>query len=75
MRRDLDEHMDVIARQSAIDDRHTHFGADLPDNLTHPQPHFAMEHLEPVLRRPNEVIAMMKGRVATGRIAHSRVQG
>src|SRR5665647_95896 len=33
MRRYLDEHMDVVARQGTVDDRHAHLGADLPDDL------------------------------------------
>ena len=30
-----------------------------------------MEHLEPILERPDDMVAMMKCRVATGGIAHS----
>ena len=70
MRRDLDEHMDVVARQRAIDDRHAHLGTDLPDDLSDPQAHFAPQHLEPIFRRPDEMIAMMEGGVTTGRIPH-----
>lgn len=75
MRRDLHEYMDVIARQGAVDDRHTHLGAHLPDDLAHPEPHLALEHLEPVLRRPDDVIAVMKSRVATGGISPARQAG
>ena len=31
--RHRDKHVDVIARQHALDDLHTHFTADLPDNV------------------------------------------
>ena len=71
MRRYLDEHMDVIARQSAVDDGYAHLLADLPDDLAHPQTHITDEHLVPVLRRPDEVVAMMKSRVTTLAVAHS----
>jgi len=67
MRREFDEHVDAITRQRAFDDRHAHLGTDLPDDLAHPDPHLAMQHLEPIFRRPDEMIAMVKGRVATGR--------
>ena len=71
MRRDFDEHVDVIARQRAGDDRHAHFSADLLDNLANSGPDLAVEHLEPVLGRPDDMGAMMKCRVATGGIADS----
>jgi hypothetical protein len=71
VRRDFDEHMDVVARQRTIDDGHTHFIADLSDDLAHPEAHIADEHLVPVLRRPNEMVAMMKSRVTTALVAHS----
>ena len=71
MRRDFDEQVDVIARQRAVDDRHAHFSADLLDNLADSGPDLAVEHLEPVLGRPDDMVAMMKCRVATGGIADS----
>ena len=46
----LDKHVDVIVRQSAVDDRHAHLLADLPDDLPHPEPHRATQYLEPILR-------------------------
>lgn len=42
----------------------------MPDDLANPQADLAMQHLEPVFGRPDEMIAMMAGRVATGRMAH-----
>src|SRR5690606_8166448 len=72
VRRDFDEHVNVVARQGTVDDGHAHFSANLLDDLTHSEADLAMQHLEPVLRRPDEMVAMMKSRVATGRIAHSR---
>ena len=71
MRRDFHEHVDVIAGQCAVDDRHAHLAADLTDDLADPDPDLAVEHLEPVLGRPDDMVAMMKCRVATGGIAHS----
>lgn len=44
----LGEHVDVIARKHAVDDRHAHFGTDLSDHLANPQMHVAMQHLEPI---------------------------
>ncbi len=72
VRRDFDEDMDVVARQGAIDDRHAHLVADLTDDLAHPEPHFAMEHFEPILRRPDQMVAMVKCRVTAAPVAHSR---
>src|SRR5512141_1474003 len=41
MGRDFDEHMDMISRQRAVDDRDAHLGAYLPDDVAHPQAHLA----------------------------------
>ena len=46
-------------------------GANLFDDLAHPEANFTMEHLEPVLRCPDDMVAMMKSRVTTGAVAHS----
>jgi hypothetical protein len=43
MRRDFDEHMDVISRQVAIDYRYAHLVAHLPDDLAHPQAYFTVQ--------------------------------
>ena len=71
MRRYFHEHMDVIARQRPIDDRHAHLGADLPDDLAHSDPDLAMQHLVAVLGCPDDMVAMMKSRVTTLAVAHS----
>jgi len=63
--RDLDEHMHMITRQSAVDDLHAQLAANLPDDLSHPQTHFTMQHLETVFWCPDNVITMMKCRVAS----------
>jgi len=68
VRRDFDEHVNVILRQRAVDDGHTHLSADLPDNLADPETHIADQHFEPVLRRPDEMVAMVKCGVTTGPI-------
>ena len=67
----LDEQVDVILRQRPADDRHPHFAADLTDNLAHPQPDLAVEHLEPIFRRPDNMIAMVKKCVTAAAIGHS----
>src|ERR1019366_4557592 len=59
------EHMDVIARQGTVDDGHTHLSADLPDDLAHSDPDLAMQHFEPILRCPDDMVTMMKSRVTT----------
>jgi hypothetical protein len=46
MRRDLHEHVDMIARENAMDDCHAHFVAHLPDDIAHPQAHLTAQHLE-----------------------------
>ena len=71
MGRDFDEHMDVIAREHAMNDGDAHLGTDLPDDLTHPQTDLAAQHLEPVFRRPDQMVAMVKSRVTTAVVAHS----
>src|SRR5665213_4571844 len=71
MWRDFDEHMHMVARKGTVDDGHAHLGADLPNDLAHPEANFPLEHLEPVLGRPDEMVAMMKCRVTAGRISHS----
>ena len=38
---------------------------DLPDDLAHPKPHLAMQHLEPVFGGPDDGIAMMNNRAAS----------
>lgn len=40
-------------------------------DLPNPQAHLAMEHLEPIFRRPDEMVAMRKCRVTTATVAHS----
>jgi len=71
MRRNLDEQMDMVLRQCAADDGDAHFVADLADDLPHPQAHIAMEHLEAVLGRPDNMVAMVKKRVTATAIGHS----
>lgn len=63
VRRDFNEHVHVIARQSPVDDGHAHLITDLLDDLAHTEPHITVQHLIPILRCPDEMIAMMKGRV------------
>jgi len=54
----FDEHMNVVAREHPVNDGHAHLGADLPDDLAHPQAHFAVKHLEPIFRRPDQMVAV-----------------
>src|ERR1035437_3379730 len=71
MRRYFDEHMDMIARQSAVDDGHPQFRADLPDDVPYPDANLSMQNLVAILWCPDDVVAMMKNRVTAGRISHS----
>ncbi len=59
------------ASQGAVDDLDAHLGAHLTDDLAHPEANLAVEHLEPALGRPDEMVAMVKSRVATGGVADS----
>jgi hypothetical protein len=54
-----------------MDDGHAHLVAHLPDDLAHPQANLTVQDLEPVLRRPDEMVAMMECRVTTALVAHS----
>jgi len=47
-----------------MDDLHAQFAADLPDDLPHPQADLPMQHLEAVFWSPDNMIMMMKSRVA-----------
>ena len=66
--RDLDEHVHVITRQSPVDDGHAHLIADLLDDFTHTQTHLAVQHPIPILRRPDEMIAVMKRSTAKPKV-------
>src|SRR3546814_2937301 len=63
--------MDVVARQHTIDDGHPQLVANLLDDLAHPQADLAMQHLEPIFRRPDDIVATVKSRVTTLAVAHS----
>jgi hypothetical protein len=62
--------MDMITRQSAMDDLHTQFAANLPDDLSYPKTDLPMQHLEAVFWCPDYVITMMKSGLASTRIWH-----
>lgn len=70
MGRHRDEHVDVIARQHALDDLHAHFTADLPDDVPHPLAQLALQHLVAILGDPDDVIAVVKNRVTAGAVGH-----
>ena len=71
MRRNVDEQVDVVSRQSSTDDGHPHLSADLVDDVTHPDPNIADEHLVPILGCPDEMMAVMKERVTAVTVRHS----
>lgn len=71
VRRDFDEHVDVVPRQCAVDDGHAHLVADLPDDLADPQAHITDQHFVPILRRPDEMVAMVECCVTTAAVRHS----
>ena len=72
MRRYLDKEMHVIARQSPAEDRHAQLGADLPDDVAHPDTNVTPKHLVAIFGRPDDVIAMMENRVTAGAVRQSR---
>ena len=53
----------------SVDDGHAHLGADLPNDLAHPQANLALEYLEPILRRPDQMVSIVECRVTAGRMA------
>ena len=69
--RDFDEHVDMVAGEDAADDGDVELGADLLDDLSHAQPDFTVEDLEPVFGRPHDVVAMVKKRVTPAAVGHS----
>ena len=68
---DFDEHVDMVPRERTINDGDVHFGTHLPDDVAHPDPDPALEHLVAVLWRPDEVVAMVKNCVTAGAVGHS----
>ena len=60
VRRDFDEHMDVVTRQDTVDDRHVHLGAHLADDLANPQADLPAQHFIPIFRCPDEMVAMTR---------------
>ena len=75
VRRDFDEHVDVITRQRSADDGHAHLGANLPDDVAHPRADFAVKHLVTILGCPDDVIAVVKKRVTPSAVAIDRAAG
>ena len=73
LRRDRDEHMDVIARQHAFDDGHAEFLADLPDDVADTLAQGAAKDLVAVLGDPNDVKPVIVDGVFSGVVAHSRL--
>lgn len=71
MRRYLDEQVDMVARQGAVDDGHAQLRANLPDDVPHSDPHLALQCLVAVLGSPDDMVTMMENRVTAGRISHS----
>jgi hypothetical protein len=53
----------MIARQNAFHDMDTQFVASLDDDFTDPFAHCALQNLVPVLRRPHDVVSVIKSRV------------
>src|SRR3546814_7808703 len=68
VRWNFDEHMDVVARQHTIDDGHPQLVANLLDDLAHPQADLAMQHLEPIFRRPADMVAMVRSEEHTSEL-------
>lgn len=63
VRRRLQRTRHGFARQNPVDDGHAHLITSLLDDLAHTEPHTTVQHLTPILLRPNEVIAMIRGLV------------
>ena len=72
--RHRDKHVDVIARQHALDDLHAHFTADLPHNVPHRLPQFPLQHLVAILGDPDDVIAVIKNRMTAGAVGQGSSQ-
>jgi len=68
--RDRYEHVDVVARQHAFDDLDRVLCANLAANITDPQAQSALQHLEAVFRRPDDVIAVIVNAMLAGRVLH-----
>lgn len=71
--RDGHEHMDVIARQHALDDFNVALCTDLTTDITDPQAQPTLQHLEAVFRRLNDVIAVIVNAMLAGRILHDLI--
>jgi hypothetical protein len=64
------EHVDMIARQHASDNVNVIFRADLPDDVSHAQPDIAEQNFVTILRRPDQVIAVVENAMFTLIVLH-----
>ena len=70
MRRDREEHVDMIPGQAAFDNMHPQFGAGLPNDLPQALAHRAMHDLVSIFCDPHDMEPMVKSRMRAGRIPH-----
>ena len=61
------ECVDMICRQHALDDLDAVLRANLSTNIADPQGQQAAQYLEPVFRRPDQVVSMVVNAMLAGR--------
>ena len=65
-----DEHVDMLFGQNARYDLNAKLVADLLDDRSYPLAQCSLQHLVPILRDPDDVIAMVKNGVTSGCVGH-----
>ena len=74
-RRDRHEQVDMIVGQDAADDCSSHLAADLANDFADPLTQRTLQHLEPVLSDPDNMIAVVKNGVRGFIIGHDLSPG
>ena len=60
----------MIRQQHATNDVDTSLAADLKADVSHPKPDIAGQRLVAILRRPDNVVAVIENAVAAGLVLH-----
>ena len=60
LRRHRHEHMDIMRREHAPNDLDARLAANLPADAPDAQPDVALKHLVSILRRPDDVVAVIE---------------
>ena len=68
--RDRYEHMHMVTRYNALEDLYAILCANLADDLPHAQLHITAQQLVAILRRPDQMIAMIENAMLSFVVLH-----